>query len=161
MAERERVVSEERPFTAFNFKIEISVPDVSEEICNAAFSDCDGLEMTMQPKTLRQGGDNTRQIHLNGPVSYGQLTLKRGMTTSFHLWEWFEKAHQGRGVGLRANAEVIMLAADGNSEQIKFNLIRCVPIKLRAPTLSAKDGLLAIEELQLAYERLSFAKPEE
>jgi len=36
------------------------------------------------------GGNNRRPIHLAGPISYGQLTLKRGMTTDFGLWEWFE-----------------------------------------------------------------------
>ena len=33
-------------------------------------------------------------------------------------------------------------------------LSRCVPVKLKAPPLNAKDGAVAIEELQLAYESL-------
>ena len=35
-----------------------------------------------------------------------------------------------------------------------FRLSRCVPVKLKAPALNAKDGIVAIEELQLAYESL-------
>ena len=31
------------PFTAFNFAVDISVPDVSSRVCNGAFSECDGL----------------------------------------------------------------------------------------------------------------------
>jgi len=31
---------------------------------------------------------------------------------------------------------------------------RCVPVKIKAPALNAKDGGIAIEELQLAYETL-------
>ena len=32
----------------------------------------------MEPKTIREGGNNTTMVHFVGPVSYGQLTLKRG-----------------------------------------------------------------------------------
>ncbi len=34
------------PFVAFNFAVEIAVPDVAPRVCNAAFAECDGLEMT-------------------------------------------------------------------------------------------------------------------
>ena len=148
-----------RPFSAFNFKIEITISGESDVLCNASFSDCDGLEMTMEPKTIREGGNNNNPIHLLGPVNYGQLSLKRGMTDSFHLWEWFEKVlKKGQG-GLRANAEVIIMAADGITERARFQLTRCIPIKLKAPVLNAKDGNVAVEEMQIAYEMLSLVKP--
>jgi len=149
------------PFTAFNFEIEINVPDVSEKICSAAFSDCDGLEMTMEPKTLREGGNNSRQFHLAGPVSYGTLTLKRGMTKNFDLWDWFQAGQQGiAGRRLRADAEVIVYGSRQNPRavQMRFVLKRCLPIKLKAPALSAKDGGIAIEEMQVAYETLELKK---
>lgn len=145
------------PFTAFRFRVEFKVEGVSDEICSAAFSECDGLEMSMAPKTIREGGNNGQPIHLAGPVSYGQLTLKRGMTSSFDLWDWFEQVHlQG---ALRADGEVVVLASDGQSEQARFHLTRCLPVKVRAPALNAKDGLLAIEEMQLVYETLHLKRP--
>ena len=147
------------PFTAFNFRVEIEVDGVSNSICRAAFSEVDGLEMSVQVKTIREGGDNTRQIHLNGPVSYGQLTLKRGMTANFDLWDWFDRTQAEGSLGLKADAEIIMLAADRRTEQARFLLERCRPVKLRAPALNALDGLVAIEEMQLAYERLTLKKP--
>ncbi len=156
MAEEQGNNKMQYPFTAFNFRVEIHVPNVSTPLCDAAFSECDGLEMTMQPKTIRQGGDNTRQIHLNGPVNYGQLTLKRGMTSSFHLWQWFESIQQGKEMGKRYDAEVILLSSDHQKNHVRFKLSHTVPIKMKAPPFNAKDGLLAIEEMQLVYERLSF-----
>ncbi len=146
------------PFTAFNFAVEINVPDISTQACSAAFSECDGLEMTMDVKTIREGGNNARQIRLTGPVNYSQLTLKRGMTANFDLWDWFA-AMQLRP-NLRVNAEVIVFAADGRTQRASFLLERCVPIKLKAPALNAKDGMIAVEELQLAYESLTLKKPE-
>lgn len=145
------------PFTAFNFAVEIKVEGVAEQICDAAFAECDGLEMTMDVKTIREGGNNGKEIRLTGPVKYGQVTMKRGMTATFDLWNWFELMLTKHD--LRANAEVVIFAADGSTEQARFILSRCVPVKLKSPPLSAKDGAVAIEELQLAYETLTLKKP--
>ena len=145
------------PFTAFNLSVEINKGD-GAPLVSAAFSECDGLEMTMEVKTIREGGNNTRQIRLNGPLAFGQLTLKRGMTDDFGLWTWFrEVTAEPRK---RASAEVVVLAADGVTERVRFALDRCVPVKLKAPPLSGKDGQVAVEELQLAYESLKLVPPE-
>ena len=141
-----------QPFTAFNFSIEISKDGDANRLCSAAFSDCDGLEMTMEVKTIKEGGANGRVVRLTGQVAYGQLTLKRGMTANADLWDWFAAVVADPSV--RASAEVAILAPDG-SERARFVLDRCVPVKLKAPALNAKDGAVAIEELQLAYESLS------
>ncbi|MBI1762133.1 MAG: phage tail protein [Acidobacteria bacterium] len=145
------------PFTAFNFAVEINVPDVSSKVCSAAFAECDGLEMTQDVKTIREGGNNGRQIRLSGPVSYGTLTLKRGMTDNFDLWMWFNRVLTQPA--LRADAEVVLLAPDGRTERARFVLSRCLPIKLKAPPFNAKEGMVAIEEMQLAYEMLTFKLP--
>lgn len=146
----------QRPFTTFNFRVEISLPD-QDNLCNAAFSECGGLEVSMSPTTIREGGNNNRPIHLTGPLTYGQLSLKRGMTASFDLWKWFERFSQPGNGGLRAEIHVTMLAADGETEQVGFKLTGCVPTKLVVPPLNAADGLVAVEEMQIAYETLSLA----
>jgi phage tail-like protein len=145
------------PFTAFNFAVEITVEGSSSPIVDAAFSECDGLEMTMEVKTIREGGNNGRQIRLTGPVSFGQVTMKRGMTANLELWDWFNMMLTNQS--LRANAEVVIFAPDGETERARFVLSRCVPVKLKSPALNAKDGAVAIEELQLAYEKLTLSKP--
>ena len=75
----------------------------------------------MEVKTIREGGNNGRQIRLTGPVAYGQLTLKRGMTASFDLWDWF--AARVTDPRLRADAEVVLFAADGETERARFVLV--------------------------------------
>lgn len=146
------------PFTTFNFSIEIEVPGLdNKKVCNAAFSECDGLEMTMDVKTIRQGGDNGTQIRLAGPLSYGQLTLKRGMTSTFDLWDWFSATLDDPKI--RGNAKVVMLAPDGTTERVRFLLSRCLPVKLKAPPMNAKEGAVAIEEMQIAYESLIMQRP--
>jgi phage tail-like protein len=145
------------PFTAFNFSVEINVPDISPKAVNASFSECDGLEMTMDVKTIREGGNNGKVLRLAGPVNYAQLTLKRGMTASFELWDWFGAVLDDPS--LRADAEVVLFAPDHHTERARFVLSRCLPVKLKAPPLNARDGMVAIEELQLAYESLRLKRP--
>ena len=145
------------PFTAFNFAVEIVRDDASDRLVNGSFSECDGLEINMEVKTIREGGSNARQIRLSGPASYGNLTLKRGMTASTELWDWF--ADTLDNPALRASAEVVVFAPDGVTERARFILTQCLPLKVKAPPLNAKDGLIAIEELQLAYETLRLKPP--
>lgn len=145
------------PYTAFRFQVELSlaqsVPGINGLVCRGAFSECDGLEMTMEPKPIREGGNNQEQPHLMGPISYGQLTLKRGMTSNRDLWNWFAAA--GRtGRKSTANGKVIIADATGKSG-ITFVIENCLPVKLRGPALNGKDGQIAIEEMQLVYSRLS------
>lgn len=143
------------PFTAFNFAVELNVEPISPQLCRAAFSECDGLEMTMEVKTIKEGGNNGAQIRLPGLVGYGTLTLKRGLTASFDLWDWF--AAVVRNPNLRGDGEVVLLAPD-RAERARFVVRRCLPLKLKAPPLNAKDGMVAIEEFQLAYESLSLKR---
>ena len=72
-----------------------------------------------------------------GHVTYSQLTLRRGMTTNFDLWRWFEKVASRDGGGVRATAEVAMLASDG-TEQARFLLSGCLPVRLKAASLNRK-----------------------
>ena len=143
-----------QPFTNFNFAVEVVRAGGSAPLVQAAFAECDGLEMGMEFKTLRVGGANDRQVRLAGPVTLGQLTLKRGMAAdSFDLWQWMSDSIADPG--LRAEASVVLFAADGSSERARFVLGRCLPVKLKAPPLNGKDGAVAIEELQIAYETLT------
>jgi phage tail-like protein len=148
----------ERPFSAFNFLVEIRVDGVSDQVCGAAFSECEGLEMSIEPKTIREGGRNNGPVHLMGHVTYSQLTLRRGMTANFDLWRWFEKVASRDGGGVRATAEVAMLASDG-TEQARFLLSGCLPVRLKAASLNAKDGQLGVEEMQIVFENMSLKPP--
>lgn len=144
-----------RPFTTFNFKVRLQLEGDSQPICEGEFSEVSGLELSLEAETIREGGNNARQIHLVGPVSYGQLTLKRGMTTNFGLWKWFSRVQEERS--MRASGDLVMLSPDRSNEDVRFALTGCLPLKLKAPALNAQDGLVAIEEMQVAYETLDLA----
>jgi len=151
------------PFSAFNFEVQLFIEGaaalgLSTPLCSAEFAECEGLEKTMEPKTVREGGYNTRQTQLVGPVTYGNLTLKRGMTSSIDLWTWFDLATSNTTKrGLKAQGVVLMLDATRH-KVLRFNLADCLPIKVKAAALNAKDGMVAVEELQIAYGSFTIAR---
>jgi len=151
----------ENPFTAFRFEVVLDLVSpaagLTSPLCNAAFAECDGLEMTMEPKTVDTGGLIAEQIHLIGPVKYSQLTLRRGMTANLQLWSWFALASQP-GRDSTATGTVTLWDSDG-TPAVVFSLKECLPVKMRAPSLNAKDGLVAIEELGLVYRKLTVSGP--
>jgi len=51
---------------------------------------------------------------------------------------------------LLAQGVVLMKGAD-MTPVLRFSLTDCLPIKLKAAALNAKEGSIAIEELQIAY----------
>jgi hypothetical protein len=59
---------------------------------------------------------------------------------------------------LRADAAVTVLAEDGSTVRARFLLARCLPVRMRAPRLDAVDGVVAIEALTLACERLTLQR---
>lgn len=147
---------EDRPWNTFNFLVEIIPQGESKPLCDASFAECDGLDMTMDVQTIRSGGANDRTWRVPAVINYANLTLKRGMTGNMELWKWFRSSIENPF--LRADAEVVMLGDDGKKELVRFRLSRCLPIKLKAPALNAKDGAIAVEEFQLAYDKFELVE---
>jgi phage tail-like protein len=85
------------------------------------------------------------------------------MTNNFVLWEWFEAQQSGNTTQLRkdmrGNVEVVVLAADHVKKLVSFSLQNCLITKLKAPALNAKDGMVAVEEMQLSYESMTLNPP--
>lgn len=150
-------MADEDPLITFRFEMQLTVRDsqrfgLSSPLCSGRFSEVDGLEMSNEVKTIKEGGNNLSQIHLVGPVTYGQLTLKRGMTSNFDLWKWFKAAAGGEATGRGTTAQGALVMSDAsNTPRVRFEFADCLPIKIKAPSFNAKDGAVAIEEMQIAY----------
>jgi phage tail-like protein len=146
------------PFTTFRFEVVLNLDSpldgVSDPVCDAAFSECSGLEMSMEPKTIAVGGINDHQVHLIGPVKSAQLSLKRGMTADLSLWNWVAAISQSTAA--TASGTITMWASD-STPVVEFSLTGCLPVRLRAPSLNAQNGVVAIEELSLVYQTLTVA----
>jgi phage tail-like protein len=147
------------PFTAAAFAVELRLPGSNEPLCHAAFCECDGLELERSITTLREGGDAGTVRIFPGQESFGRVTLRRGMTSTFDLWAWWEQVR--RDPGVRASCDVIVLSPDLAEERARFRLHRCLPAKLTGPSLNATGNDVAIEALEIACEGIEILRPGE
>ena len=61
------------------------------------FSECTGLEMSLEVQELNQGGGNDGTLKFPTRIKPAPLVLKRGLTTDTSLWQWFYSFVQGTG----------------------------------------------------------------
>ena len=73
-------------FIPFRFRVALYDGEGGRLLCRGAFSEVSGLEATMAPKTLREGGRNWGEVQLAGPTSFAPVILKRGITEVADLW---------------------------------------------------------------------------
>lgn len=167
----------EYPLPLFRFQAEFTrvtepgaAPGSPVAICRGAFSECSGLEATMEPKVIKSGGANYGPFQRVGPVTFGTVILKRGITTSRDLWKWFSHLTEQGKSAFRLDVKITVLgvtelpAAPSQPERkpeptpaLTIQLARAVPVKFKAGDLNARATDVGIEELHLAHEGLSFS----
>lgn len=126
-------------------------------LCSGAFAECTGLEATMEPKVIKAGGANYGPAQRVGPVTFATVVLKRGMTTTRDLWNWFQMV-AGGAYSVRMDARITMQSASAEPV-LTWVLDRALPVKFKAADLNAKGTDVGIEELHLAHEGLRLERP--
>src|SRR5436305_800928 len=137
-------------YRAFQFSVEI------DGISQARFQEVGGLDATVDVTEYRQGGDILNNRKFPGLTKHSNLSLKRGYTDDQQLWKWFEDVMTGRTENIRKNISVVQLDMAGQ-EVYRWNLFQAFPVKYTAPAFNAKGNDLAIETLEIAYERVERA----
>ena len=131
----------------YNFRMDIN--GVSE----GRFTACDGLEVQVNALRYREGGAGPVVRRLPGPVSYGDVTLRYGLTTSRELWNWFMESVNGTPT--RKNVSIIMTGPDGITEVFRWNLVDAWPSAWRGSALDALGQMVAIESVTLVFESIN------
>lgn len=122
-------------------------------LCSGAFSDCTGLEATMEPKVIKEGGRNYGSAQRVGTVTFATVILKRGMTTSRDLWRWFEITNSQGAYTYRLTVTITLFDTAGDGV-MSWQLDKALPIKFKAADFNAKSTDVGVEELHLAHEGL-------
>jgi phage tail-like protein len=127
------------------------------ELCRGAFSEVTGLEASVEPFTIKEGGRNGNAVHRMGRVSHGTVVLKRGMTTTRDLWTWFSGV-TGGSYTHRLDVGITLQAHDG-TPLMTWNLTRCLPTRFKVADLGAAKGEVGVEELHLVHEGFAEVTP--
>lgn len=126
----------------------------SVALCSGAFAECTGLEATMEPKVIKEGGRNCGPVQRAGPVTFGTVVLKRGMTQTRDLWNWFNLVTSQHKYAYRLAAIITMYSMEGKAV-LAWQLAKAMPIKFKTSDLNARGTEVGVEELHLAHEGLS------
>jgi phage tail-like protein len=115
------------------------------------FSECIGLEATMQVDEWREGGRNDAVLRFPGRITHPNIKLRRGVAVSNDLWVWHEGYLQGRG---RRRDGVIDLLDDAGQPVRTWRFRRGLPVRWAGPAFNATQSAVAIEEMEIAHEGL-------
>ena len=132
------------PYRNYNFLIEI------DGIAQASFAECTGLDATTESIEYREGGDNLTVRKMPGKTTYGDITLKWGLTDSKELWDWRKQVIQGTVV--RKNGSIVVYDTANAKEVARWNFVRGWPVKWDGPHFDAKGKDIALETLTIAHE---------
>ena len=80
----------EYPPVGFHFEVKFELGDATDN--DSRFQKVIGLTAEIGVETLPEGGENRFAHRLPGRAKYGNLVLKRGLTTDTGLIGWFEAA---------------------------------------------------------------------
>ena len=132
------------PYDAFNFTVEIT------GVSTALFTECVLPVATIEVIEYREGADSMSNIHkLPGLVKYGNLVLKRGLTDSMALWDWFSAFASGTGTTAMLT---VTLHDSAKNPVITWSFTNAWPVRYESPVLNGKVSALAIETLELAVD---------
>lgn len=148
-------------FIAFRFHVKLFEREGGGAVlCRGAFSEVSGLEATMAPKALKEGGRNWGEVQLAGPTSFAPVVLKRGITALGDLWSWFDAVTRGADHALRYSGVIeVFHPARPSAPTLVWRLARVLPTRFKGPDLSATAQQVAVEELQLVHEGLVLERP--
>lgn len=122
------------------------------DVALGGFTECSGLEMTMQPEEYKEGGRNGTVLKFPNRVSWSNIVLKRGVGASTALWDWHYGFVEGRGT---RRDGVIILMNDLHLPTNIWSFRRGLPVKYTGPTMNASQNSVAIESIEIAHEGLS------
>lgn len=136
------------PFGSFNFLVEIG------GVSYGTFTECSGLDSTVETVDFRQGGDQTTK-KLPGKTTYSNITLKWGTTRDQTLWKWHYQAVQGNIE--RRDGSIVLYDQANAVEVARWNFVSGWPTKWEGPSLNATGNEIAVETLTIAHEGIARA----
>jgi phage tail-like protein len=141
------------PLVSFNFALELS------GAITGFFQTVSGLESTtevVETKAVNEKGLAIIKKH-PGQLSWSDITLGRGVTTSMEMYDWRKQVEEGKYTDARKDGSVIMYDQAG-TEKARWNFVKGWPSVYKGPDLAADSGDAATEEITIAHEGLTRIK---
>jgi len=134
----------------FNFLVEIEHVDGSASSVVGGFSDARGI--ASESEVLEHWvGNQPLATKIPGRARFGNIVLKKGVTSSSELYQWRQRIEQGEP-DLRSGS--IILLDSAMREKTRWNFYGAWPCRYEAPHLDAQGDAISVETLELCVERV-------
>ena len=141
---------ENDPLVGFQFSL-----DLGDDI-TGYFTEVSGIGSENAVVTHKVVNTLAKEVTLQVPgrIEWGEITLKRGLTTNFDFWTWRETVITGDTEGARKDISITMY--DRNyTAVVTWDITNAWPSKLSGPTIASDSNDFAIEELTIVHEGLT------
>jgi phage tail-like protein len=135
------------PAPEFRFYVEI------DGLMEGAFVECSGMKAERDVLPYREGGVNTYVHKLPGRISYGDITLRKGVMFSIELWEWFTKGMEN-GKVKRRDFTIFQHSSYFNMPSRWYHVRNAYPVAWEASSLRTDSNQFAMESLTLTFETI-------
>lgn len=142
------------PLPAFNFLVQL-IETNGLTLTVAGFSECSGLDTTLEVQEYQEGGVNDRVHKFPTRFTFSNIVLRRGVTLDPALRDWYGKLLRGQ---VERRDGLIILLNELRLPVLAWKFERGLPVKYNGPTLNASANESAIETLEIAHERLEVVK---
>jgi phage tail-like protein len=147
--------------TSSRFYLELKM-DGSDDRIDGYFMECSGFQRSQQmiefshvtPQKWGKDGTTSGRVvrtKVPGNSSCNNLVLKRGMTISTAVWDWFRAVERGNWATQRRDGDLVIYD-QGAIEQARFRFLRAWPISYKISDVKAGNNDFEIEEIELAVD---------
>jgi phage tail-like protein len=145
MAPNQKKEARPQVYGAHRFMVEL------DGMLVGGFSEVSGLSVQTELEDYPEGGLNHYVHRLPKQTRLEPLTLKRGVTVSNELWDWYADVIEGTIV--RKSGSVIMYN-EQYAELRRWNFYDAYPCKWLGPAWNAADSSIAVETIELVHNGL-------
>jgi phage tail-like protein len=139
------------PFRGFNFRVEIDGFRV------AGFSEVSGLTADGDSVDYREGTDPINTVRkLAALRKTHPLMCKRGYIQDTTYWDWYQRIADGAVD--RRNGSIVLLN-EAHTPVMRWNFSNGWINKIEGPGLNASHNEVAIENMEIVHEGLTFELP--
>jgi phage tail-like protein len=139
--------SREDPLVGFHFAIDV------QGVIKGYFTEVSGLGSESEIAEQKVVNEKGVQVVLKVPgrVKWGDITLKRGLTSNIDLWNWRKMVEDGNVKAARKNGSIIMF--DQSLKAVaQWDFKNAWPSKISGPSVKSDDNALTMEEMTIVHE---------
>jgi phage tail-like protein len=135
------------PLTGFSFTVSVGAIE-------GYFTEVSGLgseSEVVEHKIIAKGAKESIVRKIPGRLKWGDIVLKRGITSNMDFYKWRKQVEQGKVDAARLDGTITMLTQD-HAPAARWTFTKGWPSKISGPSISAEGNSVGIEELTIVHE---------